>query len=300
LDRASVGRDVQTLINGQPAGEVLQGTKRIGIIVRGQVGDHGDIGKLADMAVATPGGPVPLAQIGHTTVQTQDPIVWTRNGERVVTVEADTQDDVQPADILAAAGLRVNAIVEHLPPGYRIENGGDKELSAKANTAIYKLLPMTLAVMLLLLMIQLQSVGRTLLVLATAPLGLIGAVAALLVTGRPFGFVALLGLIALAGMIMRNAIILVDQVQGEHRDGQDLRTAIIRATVARSRPVVLTALAAVLAFIPLCFNIFWGPMAIVMIGGLIGATVLTLLALPALYALAFGPRPGDQMELSDA
>jgi len=300
LDRASVGSDVQTLVNGQPAGEVLQGTKRIGIIVRGQVGDHGDIGKLADMAVATPGGPVPLAQIGHTTVQTQDPIVWTRNGEMVVTVEADTLDDVQPADILAAAGLRVNAIAQHLPPGYRIENGGDKELSAKANTAIYKLLPMTLAVMLLLLMIQLQSVGRTLLVLATAPLGLIGAVAALLVTGRPFGFVALLGLIALAGMIMRNAIILVDQVQGEHRDGQDLRTAIIRATVARSRPVLLTALAAVLAFIPLCFNIFWGPMAIVMIGGLIGATVLTLLALPALYALAFGPRPGDQMELSDA
>ncbi|EIZ79876.1 cobalt/zinc/cadmium resistance heavy metal efflux pump protein CzcA [Novosphingobium sp. Rr 2-17] len=289
LDRGQIADAMNTVLSGQSAGEVLQDTKRIGIVVRGQAADRSDLGRLPDMAVPTPNGPVPLSQIGHMTIATEDPIVWTRNGERVVTVEADTFGDIQPADILTDASPRVAALVAALPAGYRIEVGGDEELSAKANNAIYKLLPITLAAMLLLLMVQLQSLGRTLLVLATAPLGLIGAVAALLVTGQPFGFVALLGLIALAGMIMRNAIILVDQVQSDFGDGAegDLRGAIITATVARSRPVVLTALAAVLAFIPLCFNIFWGPMAIVMIGGLIGATLLTLLALPALYALAF-------------
>ncbi|MEG8018476.1 efflux RND transporter permease subunit [Sphingomonas sp. LR55] len=180
-----------------------------------------------------------------------------------------------------------------------MEDGGDGELSAKANDAIYALLPITFALMLLLLMIQLQSIGRTLLVLATAPLGVIGAVVALVLTGAPFGFVALLGLIALAGMIMRNSIILVDQVTHNQAEGMDLPAAIVAATIGRSRPVVLTALAAVLAFIPLCFNIFWGPMAIVMIGGLIGATILTLVALPALYALAFDRTSGLPKEDHD-
>ncbi|TPG49340.1 efflux RND transporter permease subunit [Sphingomonas glacialis] len=290
VDRAQVAEALDTVLSGQPAGEILQDTKRIGVVVRGRASDRTDPARLLDVAVPTPNGPVPLRQIGHMAIATDDPMLWTRSGERVVTAEADTLGDVQPAEILTDAAPRVAAIAAALPAGYRIETGGDEELSAKANTAIYQLLPVTLAAMLLLLMIQLQSVGRTLLVLATAPLGLIGAVVALLVTGQPFGFVALLGLIALAGMIMRNAIILVDQVQRDHADAPDgdLRAAIIAATVARSRPVVLTALAAVLAFVPLCFNIFWGPMAIVMIGGLIGATLLTLLALPALYALAFG------------
>jgi len=289
IDRGQIADALNTDVSGQSAGEVLQDTKRIGVVVRGQAADRKDSARLLDLTVPTSNGPVPLRQIGRMVPATDDPIMWTRDGERVVTVEADAVGDIQPAEILADATPRVAAIMAALPAGYRIEVGGDEELSAKANNAIYKLLPITLAAMLLLLMIQLQSVGRTLLVLATAPLGLIGAVAALLLTGQPFGFVALLGLIALAGMIMRNAIILVDQVQHDHADAADgdLRAAIIGATVARSRPVVLTALAAVLAFIPLCFNIFWGPMAIVMIGGLIGATLLTLLALPALYALAF-------------
>lgn len=286
LDREQVAGAMNAVLSGQPAGEILQDTKRIGVVVRGQAADR-DPGRLLDTAVSTANGPVPLGQVGRMTIATEDPILWTRNGERVVTVEADTLGDVQPDTILNAVAPRLDMLVAVLPDGYRIEIGGDEELSAKANQAIYILLPVTLAAMLLLLMIQLQSVGRMLLVLATAPLGLIGAVLALLVTGQPFGFVALLGLIALAGMIMRNAIILVDQVENDRGDENDLRAAIIKATVARSRPVVLTALAAVLAFIPLCFNIFWGPMAIVMIGGLICATLLTLLALPALYALAF-------------
>ncbi|PTM45142.1 multidrug efflux pump subunit AcrB [Sphingomonas aerolata] len=292
LDRAGLAGDVATMMSGQPAGDVLRGTKRIGIVVRGTAADRADPGRLADMAVSTPGGPVPLGQVAQIGATTEQPILWTRNGELCMTVQADMTGDVQASEVVDAAAARVAAIVTSLPAGYRIEDGGDSELSAKANDAIYALLPVTFALMLVLLMIQLQSISRTLLVLATAPLGLIGAVVALVLTGAPFGFVALLGLIALAGMIMRNSIILVDQVTHNQADGMDLHAAIRAATIGRSRPVVLTALAAVLAFIPLCFNIFWGPMAIVMIGGLIGATILTLVALPALYALAFDRTSG--------
>lgn len=296
LDRTRLAGEIATMLSGRPAGEVLRGTKRIGIVVRGTAADRDDPGRLADLAVSTPGGPVPLGQIARIGATTEQPIVWKRDGALCMTVQADMTGDVQASEIVDAAADRIAAIARTLPAGYHIEDGGDGELSAKANDAIYRLLPITFAAMLLLLMIQLQSIGRTLLVLATAPLGVIGAVAALLVTGAPFGFVALLGLIALAGMIMRNSIILVDQVTHNQAGGMDLRAAIVDATIGRSRPVVLTALAAVLAFIPLCFNIFWGPMAIVMIGGLIGATILTLVALPALYALAFDrpSRPAGQ------
>ena len=292
LDRARLAGEVATMMAGQPAGEVLRGTKRIGIVVRGSAAERNDPGRLADLAVSTPGGPVPLGQVARIGVTSEQPIIWKRDGMLCMTVQADMTGDVQASEIAAAAAGRIAAIARSLPAGYGIEEGGDGELSAKANDAIYRLLPITFALMLLLLMIQLQSIGRTVLVLATAPLGVIGAVAALLLTGAPFGFVALLGLIALAGMIMRNSIILVDQVTHNQAGGMDLHAAILAATIGRSRPVVLTALAAVLAFIPLCFNIFWGPMAIVMIGGLIGATILTLVALPALYALAFAsPSP---------
>lgn len=295
LDRARLAGEVATMMSGRPAGELLRGTKRIGIVVRGSAAERNDPGRLADLAVSTPGGPVPLGEIARIGVTTEQPIIWKRDNMLCMTVQADMTGDVQASDIAAAAEDRIAAIARSLPAGYRIEAGGDGELSAKANDAIYRLLPITVALMLLLLMIQLQSIGRTLLVLATAPLGVIGAVAALILTAAPFGFVALLGLIALAGMIMRNSIILVDQVTHNQAGGMALHAAIVAATIGRARPVVLTALAAVLAFIPLCFNIFWGPMAIVMIGGLIGATALTLVALPALYALAFD-RPSPLTE----
>nr|MDA8249513.1 efflux RND transporter permease subunit [Rhodospirillales bacterium] len=174
--------------------------------------------------------------------------------------------------------------------GVRVEVGGATEESAKANSALIAVFPVMAGAMLLLLMIQLQNLPRVLLVLATMPLGLIGAVAALLAANAPFGFVALLGVIALGGMIMRNTVILVDQVRQDQEAGLHLREAIIESTVRRARPVVLTALAAALAFIPLSFNVFWGPMALAMIGGLLVATVLTLLFLPALYAWAFRVR----------
>jgi multidrug efflux pump subunit AcrB len=168
--------------------------------------------------------------------------------------------------------------------------GGATEESAKANAALFSLFPLMIGVMLLLLMVQLRHFGRVGLVVATAPLGIPGAAAALLAMGMPFGFVALLGVIALAGMIMRNTLILVDQVRQDLEAGAPLRQAIIESTVRRARPVVLTALAAVLAFVPLTLSVFWGPMAVAMIGGLTLGTFATLLVVPALYALALRRR----------
>ena len=202
-------------------------------------------------------------------------------------MQAEAQNGLQAPDVTAAVLARLAPVKAALPEGYRIETGGAAEESAKANAALGAVFPIMAATILLLLMIQLQNVPRALLVLSTAPLGVIGAVAALLVADAPFGFVALLGIIALGGMIMRNTLILVDQVRQDLESGLALGEAIVESTVRRARPVVLTALAAIFAFVPLSFNVFWGPMAIAMIGGLTVATALTLLFLPALYALAY-------------
>ena len=244
-----------------------------------------DLSRLPDMSLPTDQGPVPLSQIARLVPQSEEPILWRRDREPYLTVQAETQDGLQAPDVSAAAQKAIDQLV--LPIGVRVEMGGAAEESAKANSALAQVFPLMGATMILLLMIQLQNLPRALMVLATAPLGVIGAVAALLIADAPFGFVALLGLIALAGMIMRNTIILVDQVRQDVEDGRDLATAILESTVRRARPVILTALAAMLAFIPLSFNVFWGPMALVMIGGLAVATVLTLVFLPALYALSF-------------
>jgi multidrug efflux pump subunit AcrB len=231
---------------------------------------------------------VALGQVARVVAQAEEPILWRRDREPYLSVRAEVQDGLQAPDVTAAARARIALIA--LPAGVRVETGGAAEEAAKANGALLGVFPLMAATMLLLLMIQLQNLPRALMVLATAPLGLIGAVLALLVTDQPFGFVALLGLIALAGMIMRNTVILVDQVRQDLADGRGLRDAIVESTVRRARPVVLTAMAAMLAFIPLSFNVFWGPMALVMIGGLAVATLLTLVFLPALYALGFRVR----------
>jgi multidrug efflux pump subunit AcrB len=203
-----------------------------------------------------------------------------------ITVRSDIVDGVQAPDVTAQLLPALEPIKQALPPGYRIDVGGAIEESSKANASLFAVFPIMLAAMLTILMVQLQSFSRLMLVLLTAPLGLIGAALALNVSGMPFGFVALLGLIALAGMIMRNTVILVDQIETDARDGRhDRRTAIIEATVRRARPVVLTALAAILAMIPLSRSAFWGPMAVTIMGGLFVATFLTLLFVPALYAL---------------
>jgi len=207
-----------------------------------------------------------------------------------MTVRADVVDGVQPPDVTNAIWPKLKPIRDRLDPAYRIEIGGAIEESQKGNASIFVLFPVMIGVMLTLLMIQLQSISRLILVFLTAPLGIIGASLGLNLTGKPFGFVALLGLIALAGMIMRNAVILVDQIESDVDQGLTRGEAIVEATVRRARPVILTALAAILAMIPLSRSAFWGPMAITIMGGLFVATFLTLLFLPSLYALWYRKR----------
>jgi multidrug efflux pump subunit AcrB len=202
-------------------------------------------------------------------------------------VRGDIVDGVQAPDVTNAIWPKLKGIRDSLQPAYRIEIGGAIEESEKGNASINKLFPVMAIGMLVLLMIQLQSFSRLVLVVLTAPLGIVGASLGLNIASKPFGFVALLGLIALAGMIMRNTVILVDQIETDVAHGLTRREAIVEATVRRARPVILTALAAILAMIPLSRSAFWGPMAITIMGGLFVATFLTLLFLPGLYALWF-------------
>jgi multidrug efflux pump len=298
LAPADISSTLATLVAGSKASEVRDRTKRIPVILRAIPAERLDLQRLPDLMLPTASGPVALAQVARLMPGSEEPILWRRDRQSYLTVQADVQDGLQAPDVTAAALPVIRAL--DLPAGITVEVGGAAEESAKANGALIAVLPLMGAAMLLLLMVQLQSLSRTLLVLATMPLGVIGAVAALLLADAPFGFVALLGVLALGGMIMRNTIILVDQVRQDLAAGRTLRDAIVESTVRRARPVVLTALAAALAFIPLATNVFWGPMAVAMIGGLVVATVLTLMFLPALYAWAFrvpkeqraDPRPG--------
>jgi multidrug efflux pump len=247
-----------------------------------------DLGRVGDLTVTTRNGvAVPLSQIAKIEYSHEEPILWRRNRDMAITVRADVADGVQAPDVTNQIWPKLQEIRDSLEPAYRIEMGGAIEESAKGNASIFVLFPLMVIVMLTLLMIQLQSFSRLLLVFLTAPLGIIGASLGLNVANQPFGFVALLGLIALAGMIMRNAVILVDQIETDVSHGLTRKEAIVEATVRRARPVVLTALAAILAMIPLSRSAFWGPMAITIMGGLFVATFLTLLYLPGLYALWF-------------
>jgi multidrug efflux pump subunit AcrB len=285
LAPADIAEALQTLLSGATATQLRDGTKLVSVVLRAVPGERLDLDRLADLVLPTPAGPVALAQIARLVAQQEEPILWRRDREPYLTVQAETQDGLQAPDVTAAALPRISAVP--LPPGVRIETGGATEESGKANVALAKIYPIMIGAMVLLLMMMLQNLPRTLLVLATAPLGLIGAVLALLAADAAFGFVALTGLIAVGGMIMRNTVILVDQVRQDLAAGRTLGEAIVESTVRRARPVVLTALASALAFIPLTTNVFWGGMALCMVGGLAVATVLTLLFLPALYALAF-------------
>jgi multidrug efflux pump subunit AcrB len=256
-----------------------------------------ELGRLPALTVATRNGvAVPLSQIARLNYEYEEPILWRRNRDMVLTARGDIVDHVQAPDVSKEVEAKLQHIKDALPYGYRIETGGSIEESVKANGALVAVFPVMAIAMLGFLMLQLQSFSRLALVFVTAPLGLIGATGALLIANKPFGFVALLGLIALAGMIMRNTVILVDQIDRDIASGHGRYHAIIGATVRRARPVVLTAAAAILGMIPLAESIFWGPMAITIMGGLLVATALTLLVVPALYAIWFRVRSDETDE----
>jgi multidrug efflux pump len=288
LTPQDVSQALSMLISGAPITTVRDGVEKVGVVARAVPAERFDLGHVGDLTITSRSGVVvPLSQIAKIEYSHEDPILWRRNRDMAITVRGDVVDGAQAPDVTNQIWPKLQQIRDSLEPAYRIEMGGAIEESAKGNASIFVLFPLMVIVMLTLLMIQLQSFSRLLLVFLTAPLGIIGASLGLNVANQPFGFVALLGLIALAGMIMRNAVILVDQIETDVAHGVTRKEAIVEATVRRARPVVLTALAAILAMIPLSRSAFWGPMAITIMGGLFVATFLTLLYLPGLYALWF-------------
>ena len=288
LTPQDVSQALSMLISGAPVTTVRDGIEKVEVVARAVPSERLDLGRVGDLTVTSRNGvAVPLQQIAKIEYAHEEPIIWRRNRDMAITVRGDVVDGVQAPDVTNQIWPKLQEIRDHLPPAYRIEPGGAFEESAKGNASIFALFPVMVIVMLTLLMIQLQSFSRLALVFLTAPLGIVGASLALNVANQPFGFVALLGLIALAGMIMRNTVILVDQIETDVAHGLTRREAIVEATVRRARPVVLTALAAILAMVPLSRSAFWGPMAITIMGGLFVATFLTLLYLPGLYALWF-------------
>ncbi|MBN9004851.1 MAG: efflux RND transporter permease subunit [Rhizobiales bacterium] len=288
LTPQDVSQALSMLISGAPVTTVRDGIEKVGVVARAIPSERLDLADVGDLTVTSRNGvAVPLSQVAKIEYAHEEPIMWRRNRDMAITVRGDVVDGVQAPDVTNQIWPKLQEIRDHLPAAYRIEAGGAFEESAKGNASIFVLFPVMVIVMLTLLMIQLQSFSRLILVFLTAPLGIVGASLGLNVAGQPFGFVALLGLIALAGMIMRNAVILVDQIEADVAHGLTRGEAIVEATVRRARPVVLTALAAILAMIPLSRSAFWGPMAITIMGGLFVATFLTLLYLPGLYALWF-------------
>ena len=299
LTPQDVAQTLQTLLSGLTITQYREGIEHIDVVARAVPNERLELGRLPALTITTRNGvPVPLSQIARFHYEFEEPILWRRNRDLVLTARGDIIDGVQAPDVSAEVLAKLGGIEDALPYDYRIETGGSVEESAKANVALVAVFPAMAVVMLALLMIQLQSFSRLALVFVTAPLGVIGATGALLVSNQPFGFVALLGLIALAGMIMRNTIILVDQIDHDIAAGHGRHRAIIDATVRRARPVLLTALAAILGMIPLARSIFWGPMAITIMGGLFVATLLTLLVVPALYALWFRVRADESSDTS--
>jgi multidrug efflux pump len=286
LSPQAVATSMGSLLSGVTATQLREGSRAVDVVLRAPAAERLGLAALADLTLATPQGPVPLAQLARLVPEAEEPILWRRNREPVLVVRAEVAPGVQAPDVTAAALRALAPQIAALPVGYRMEVGGAAGESAKANASLFGMFPIMVAVMLVLLMLQLRRFGPALLVFVTAPLGIPGAAAALLLFDAPFGFVALLGVIALAGMIMRNTLILVDQVRQDIEAGHTLREAIVESTVRRARPVVLTALAAMFAFVPLTQSAFWGPMAIAMIGGLSVATLATLFVVPALYAVA--------------
>jgi len=306
LTSEDVANTLQTLQQGATVTQYREGTDLIPVIARAIPAERQDIGGLGDVTVPAAGRAVPLAQIAHIGWDLEQPVVWRRNRTPMLLVRGDTTPGIQAPVATAEVLPALDGIKAELPLGYRIETAGAVEESAKGSASINKVMPLMVAVMLALLMVQMQSFSRVAMVLLTAPLGLIGVTAALLLSGAPFGFVATLGFIALAGIIMRNSVILVDQIEQDIRAGVAAADAIVDATVRRSRPIVLTAAAAILGLIPLAFSVFWGPMAIAIMGGLVSATVLTLCFVPALYAAwsrvgrrARVPTPAREMHLAE-
>ncbi len=285
---AGLAQASRTVLSGTTVGQYREGDRLIDIVLRQPVEERNAITDLAGAYLPTASGrSIPLSQIARSEFAWEPGVIWRENRDFAVTVQGDVVDGVQGPTVTAQLWPELQRLKSRMPAGYDVVIAGAVAESSKGQGSIAAGVPMMLFIIFTLLMLQLQSFSRAMLVFLTGPLGIAGVAAALLLLNRPFGFVALLGVIALVGMIMRNAVILIDQIEQDRARGVATWNAIVESAVRRFRPIVLTAAAAVLAMIPLSRSVFWGPMAVAIMGGLIVATALTLLALPAMYAAWF-------------
>jgi multidrug efflux pump subunit AcrB len=292
LSPAEAAQQMQLLLSGVPITQVREDIRNVPVVARSAGGNRLDPSKLSDFSLMSRAGkPVPLDQIGHSEVRFEEPIMKRRDRTPVITVRSDINEATQPPEVSKEVMRALQPLIASLPDGYRIEMGGNIEESVKANVALAQVFPAMIAAMLIVIIFQVRNLSTMVMVMLTGPLGLMGVVPALLLFHQPFGFNAILGLIGLAGILMRNTLILTEQIKENRKSGLDDYRAVIEATVQRTRPVILTALAAVLAFIPLTHSVFWGSMAYTLIGGTAVGTVMILLFLPALYATWFRIRP---------
>ena len=288
LTSNSVALQLQFLLSGLPLTEVREDIRTVQVIGRAAGNIRLDPAKIAGFTlVGSAGQRIPLSQVGTVDVRMEDPILRRRDRTPTITVRGDIAEGLQPPDVSAAVLRQLQPVIEKLPSGYRIEQAGSIEESAKATTAMLPLFPIMIALTLLIIILQVRSIAAMVMVFATSPLGLIGVVPTLLIFQQPFGINALVGLIALSGILMRNTLILIGQIHHNEHEGLSPFNAVVEATVQRARPVVLTAMAAVLAFIPLTHSVFWGTLAYTLIGGTLAGTILTLVFLPAMYSIWF-------------
>jgi multidrug efflux pump subunit AcrB len=292
LTSQDVAEQLQFLLTGAPVTQVREDIRTVEVMARSSGPERLDPAQLGGLTLTSQDGRlVPLSQIGRIEVRPEDPILRRRDRTPTITVQSDIDERLQPPEVSKEIETALQPMIERLPSGYRIETGGNIEDSGKANSALAPVFPIMIALTLLVLVVQVRSLSAMAMVFLTAPLGLIGTVPILLLFQQPFGFNAILGLIGLSGILMRNTLILIGQIQTNREEGLDPYRAVIEATVQRARPVILTALAAILAFVPLTQSVFWGSMAYTLIGGTAVGTALILLFLPALYAIWFRVRP---------
>ncbi|MEI7185990.1 efflux RND transporter permease subunit [Dickeya dianthicola] len=288
LTSNSVSSQLQFLLSGIPLTEVREDIRSVQVVGRAAGDIRLDPARIADFTlVGSAGQRIPLSQVGSVDVRMEDPILRRRDRTPTITVRGDIAEGLQPPDVSTAIMTQLQPIIAHLPAGYRIEQAGSIEESAKATKAMLPLFPIMIALTLLIIILQVRSIAAMVMVFLTSPLGLIGVVPTLLLFQQPFGINALVGLIALSGILMRNTLILIGQIHHNEQEGLDPFRAVVEATVQRARPVLLTALAAILAFIPLTHSVFWGTLAYTLIGGTLAGTVLTLVFLPAMYSIWF-------------
>lgn len=295
LTSAGVAQQLQFLLSGVPITTVREDIRQVQVTGRAAGDIRLDPAKIAGFTlVGSAGQRIPLSQIGDVEVRMEDPVLRRRDRTPTITVRGDIAENLQPPDVSTALMKQLQPVIDALPAGYRIEMAGAIEESGKATKAMAPLFPIMLAMTLLIIILQVRSMSAMMMVFLTAPLGLIGVVPTLLLFNQPFGINALVGLIALSGILMRNTLILIGQIHHNEKEGLAPFHAVVEATVQRARPVLLTAMAAILAFIPLTHSVFWGTLAYTLIGGTLGGTIITLVFLPAMYAIWFRIRPDAQ------